>query len=166
MGRPAKCRICGETLDTTIAYKMILNGKPAYYCSKEEYDNYVAGKEKAKQDKAKVIQLITEIFGYNVQNTLLYAEQKKWLQLADNAKIASYLEENKENISRIMNKNFSSEYGSIKYFSAILCNNLKDFRPIESSNQIFQHIPDEHYETKYKNKVRIALEDLEAECYE
>ena len=33
----AKCKICGTALDTKVAYKVVTNGKNAYYCSEEEY---------------------------------------------------------------------------------------------------------------------------------
>ena len=132
MGRRAKCRICGTSLDTTTAYKVIshdTNDKAttAYYCSKEEYKNDCAKKEKAAIDYYAVENAITEIFGYKVENNTIHKEWKRWNNLANNEQIAAYLIENKNYLFEVMKKDFSSEFGKIRYFSTILCNQLIDF---------------------------------------
>lgn len=132
VGRKAKCRICKTSLDTTTAYKVIThdtNGNPstAYYCSKEEYKNDCVKKEKAAIDYYAVENAITEIFGYKVENNTIHKEWKRWNNLASNEQIAAYLTENKVYLFEVMKKDFSSEFGKIRYFSTILCNKLIDF---------------------------------------
>ena len=132
MGRKAKCRICKTSLDTATAYKVIThdaNGKEktAYYCSCEEYSEDCAKKEKAAIDYYAVENAITEIFGYKVENGALHKEWQRWNNLASNERIAAYLTENKNYLFEIMRKDFSSEFGKIRYFSTVLCSKLMDF---------------------------------------
>ena len=134
MGRKAKCRICGTSLDTTTAYKVITHDtnnkvKTAYYCSHEEYLEDCAKKEKAAIDYYAVENAITEIFGYKVENSTIHKEWKRWNNLVSNEQIAEYLMENKNYLLEVMKKDFSSEFGKIRYFSTILCNKLMDFKP-------------------------------------
>lgn len=84
--------------------------------------------------------------------------------MASNETIANYLEENKKYLIDTISNLKDVESGRIKYLSAILMNKLGDYKP--KSNIITINIQEEHYETRYKNKARIALEDLEEECYE
>ena len=126
----AKCRICGKELDTKISYKVIdKNGKNRYFCSQSEYETEEARKKKAKEDKDKVYQLICDLFGYEIQNTQLFAEWNLWNKLKSNEIIYKYLVENKEYLQQICNKPFDSEYQRIRYFSAVLKNSLRDFKP-------------------------------------
>ena len=126
----AKCRICGKELDTKISYKVIdKNGKNRYFCSQSEYETEEARKKKAKEDKDKVYRLICDLFGYEIQNTQLFAEWNLWNKLKSNEIIYKYLVENKEYLQQICNKPFDSEYQRIRYFSAVLKNSLRDFKP-------------------------------------
>lgn len=133
MGRKAKCKICGTNLDTTTAYKVITYNKNnkenrAYYCNCEEYLEDCEKKEKAKIDYYAVKNAIEEIFGDKVENKALHEEWKRWNNLANNEQIAAYLTENKNYLLRVMKKDFSSEFGKIRYFSTILCSQLIDFK--------------------------------------
>jgi hypothetical protein len=175
MGRQPSCKICGTKLNVKTAYMHITyspkgNAKKAFYCSQDEYEKYLAEetlkKNKENDDKNAVTNLINEIFEYNVKNTALLKEWSKWKELANNEKIAAYLKENKEYLNDVMTKkDFSSEYGKIRYFSTILCNGLKDFteKIKEKSDTFVPVIEDEHYETKFKLRVRKALLDFEEE---
>ena len=160
----AKCKICGTPLDTNTAYKIVdKNGKNKYYCSQSEYEAEEARKKKAKEDKDKVYRLICNLFGYEVQNTQLFAEWRLWNKLKSNEIIYKYLVENKEYLQQICNKPFEGEYQKIRYFSAVLKNSLKDFKPKVEVADKPRIVAEEHYETKYKPKVRMALEDFEEE---
>ena len=41
-----KCRACGEVLDTSTAYAVLVNTKRSFYCNEEEYNAYKADKAK------------------------------------------------------------------------------------------------------------------------
>ena len=126
----AKCRICGRQLDTNTAYKVVdKNGKNKYYCSQDEFEAEEVRKKKAKEDKDKVYRLICDLFGYEIQNSQLFAEWKLWNKLKSNEIIYKYLVENKEYLQQICNKPFEGEYQRIRYFSAVLKNSLRDFKP-------------------------------------
>ena len=153
------CKICKTKVDRDSCYKRVVNGKNWYYCSETEYDKH----EAEKQDKDKVFTLINDVFGYTVQNTILFKEYQEWLKLCNNKGIASYIEENKNYIVGVMGKDFSSEYAKIRYFSAILKNSLTDYKP-KVKVEIDWQKPVETYKSNYKQKVvRVGFDDLEEE---
>ena len=131
----AKCRICGESLDTKTAYLVVTVDKnkkikKAYYCSQEEYETDTKKKEKIAEHKDNVYRLICEIIERKeITNTALFAEWKIWNKVADNEKIGQYLDENKTYLCSIIAKLEDKEFNRIRYLSAILKNNLGDFKP-------------------------------------
>ena len=137
MGRKAKCRACGSSLDTTTAFKLIehdTNDKPktSYYCSREEYLDDCAKKEKAAADKDKTYRLICEIMGKEkIINTVLWKEWKIWNEVATNEVIGQCLEENKAFLTSAIAKLDNVEFNRIRYLSTILKNKLGDFKPKE-----------------------------------
>lgn len=160
----AKCQICKTTLDTNAAYKVVdKNGKNRYFCSQSEFEAEEARKKKAKEDKDRVYRLICDLFGYEIQNTQLFAEWNLWNKLKSNEIIYKYLVENKEYLQQICNKSFEGEYQKIRYFSAVLKNSLRDFKPKVEVDETPRIVVEEHYETKYKPKARMALDDFEEE---
>lgn len=173
MGRKAKCRVCGESLDTTTAFKLIEydtnnKAKTSYYCSREEYLEDSAKKEKESECKNKAYSLICDIIGREkIINTVLWKEWKEWNKVFSNEKIASYLEENKEYLTSTISRLEDKEFNRIRYLSAILKNSLGDFKPKEKVQKVINPIvQDEHYETKFKLKQRKGFEDLEDDCDE
>ena len=170
LGRKAKCRICRSVLDTTTAFRVISHNKnnksiTAYYCSKEEYQNDCARKEKVARDYYAVENAITEIFGHKVENDTIHKEWKRWNNLASNEEIATYLTENKNYLLDVMKKDFSSEFGQIRYFSTILCSKLIDFKQRKKETEKPKVQVDEtFYEAApvTRNKRR-SLADLEDE---
>ena len=124
----AKCRICGEALDTKTAHLVVTNGKKAYYCSSEEYEKNEVKKKKAAEDKDKVYRLVCDIIARKeITNTALFSEWKVWNKVADNEKIGKYLEENKAYLCGAITKLDNKEFNRIRYLSAILKNSLGDF---------------------------------------
>ena len=162
----AKCQICKTPLDTNTAYKITdKNGKNRYFCSQSEYEAEEARKKKAKEDKDKVYRLICDLFGYEVQNTQLFAEWNLWNKLKSNEIIYKYLVENKEYLQQICNKPFEGEYQKIRYFSAVLKNSLRDFKPkveVDKKSQVKVEIDEIIYEAPiYSLNKRRSLADLE-----
>ena len=170
MGRKAKCRICGESLDTMTAYKVITydtndKSKTAYYCSKEEYQKDEEEKRKSLDAKDKAYKLICEIIGREkIINTVLWKEWKEWSNAFSNEIIALYLEENKEYLMATISRLEDKEFNRIRYLSAILKNSLGDFKPKVIVKQQKVLVDETFYETipTAQNKRR-SLADLEDE---
>ena len=159
----AKCKICGTELDTKTAYKITdKNNKNKYFCSASEFEAEEERKKKAAEDKDKVYRLVCDIMGEKeIINTILFKEWQDWLKVADNEKIAKYLSENKDYLSSVIARLQSSEYAKIRYLSTIIRDKIKAFVPKVEVVEKPKIVVDEHYETRYKTKVRRALEDFE-----
>lgn len=162
----AKCRCCGTSLDTNTAYKVTdKNGKNKYFCSASEFEAEEIRKKKAQEDKNRVYYLICDIMGEKeIINTVLFKEWQVWNKVADNAKIAQYLEENKDYLTSVIARLTSSEYARIRYLSTIIRDKIKSFIPKVVEVKIPPQVTtEEYYETKYKSKSRPALDDFEEE---
>lgn len=144
-----KCRKCGNKIDRNDAFKVVVDNKNVYYCNEKEYEEHVKEKQKIererfikkkeqqllkqKKEKEKIIReriydSITRIFGYLPKNTALYKEMNELIVCFGYELIDDYLKEREDYLyDTIQNKNFESEYGKIRYFSAILKNTLVDF---------------------------------------
>ena len=131
-----KCRACGKKIEKSNAYAVITDKDRRYYCSKEEVEE-LAAKQKLKNDTYDVI---CDIFGYKVQNSALFKEQKAWRELCDDEKILAYLQENKDYITNAISRLDSTEFAKIRYFSAILKNSLKDFS-VKNNTKIIEEKP-------------------------
>ena len=127
----AKCKICGNVLDTNTAYKVTdKNGKNKYFCSASEFEAEEERKKKAAEDKDRVYRLICDIMGVNeVLNTALWKEKLEWNKAFSDGFIAKYLEEKKDYLSSAIARLSGSEYAKIRYISAVLKNSLRDFKP-------------------------------------
>ena len=164
----AKCRICGEALDTKTAHLVVTNGKKAYYCSAEEFEADETKKKKVAADKEKVYRLVCNIIGrQEIVNSALWKEKAIWNKVVADEVIGQYLEENKEHLTGIIGRLDDVEYNRIRYLSAVLKNKLGDYKPKVAVKEIATpKIQDEHYETKFKLKQRRGFEDLEDDCSE
>ena len=164
MARTAKCKICGRVLNTNEAFK--IEGKPnKYFCSEGEWQAEEERKKKVAEDKDRVYRLICDIMGEReIINSALFKEWAEWNKVADNVKIARYLEENKDYLTTAISHIENKIYNRIRYLSAILKNALGDYIPkvVNESEKVQSKVViEEHYETKYKPKVRKALLDFE-----
>ena len=133
-----------------------------------EEQKAVSAARKAKRDA--VYDELCDIFGYEVQNTVLFTEWILWNKLADDEKILAYLKEHKDYIKGATARASGTEYAKIRYMSAILKNNLKDYSnsrgqraqlpvvddamPNESSFVLFEPV-------KENKKVRKSFAELE-----
>ncbi len=79
MSRKCKCKICNKELTTDKAYKITrINNKTnkktnMYYCSKEEYNNYI----KDKEDKMDCIDYIVDLLKLDFNLPVLKKELKE-----------------------------------------------------------------------------------------
>lgn len=159
-----KCKICGTPHDTKDAYKVVVNNKNQYYCSQIEYEQDLARKKKAAEDKDRVYYLICDIMGEKeIINTALWKEKTEWNKAFSDEFIAKYLQENKDYLTSAITRLDSSQFAKIRYLSAILKNSLCDFKPKAVEIEKPKVVVDETiYEapTHSLNKRR-SLEDLE-----
>lgn len=135
----AKCLVCGTVLDTKTAHRVefIVNKKTGekelkykYCCSEDEYLAEEERKKKAAEDSDRVYYLICDIIGEkDIISTALYKEWQVWNKVADNEKIAKYLEENYIYLTSVIARLGSSEYARIRYLSAIIRDKIKAFVP-------------------------------------
>ena len=134
-----KCKICGATLDTQTAYKVVKktpSGKRTniYCCSQEEYDADTELKAKASKLKDKIRHTLAYIFDVpEIMNTAVFKEWNEWNQIATNETILDYLDEHKEWLREKTIFIESSEYARIRYLSTILKNNLIDYQKNKES---------------------------------
>lgn len=156
-----KCKICNSRVERDNAYKVIVNGKNNYYCSEQEYSEW----QRKKEIKDNTYNLIFQIFDRKITNTILYKEITELSEIYTYEKIFAYLTENEKYLSGVMGKDFTSEYGQIRYFTAILKNSLADFRYKEEivKKEFDNDIPNMKFNRKQK---RISLEDFELEVGE
>lgn len=129
------CKICKNKIERDTAYKIVTvsqtNGKKNnnYYCSEAEWRAEEERKKKAAKDKDRVYYLISDMFGYEIQNTKFFDEWVKWNKLKSNEIIYKYLRENESYLQQVCDKSYETEYNRIMYFSAILKNSLRDYKP-------------------------------------
>lgn len=123
---------------------------------------------KAKRDA--VYDELCDIFGYEVQNTVLFSEWVLWNKLADDEKILAYLKEHKDYIKSAVARAGGTEYAKIRYMSAILKNSLKDYsnsRVQKAQLQVVDNIIQKESSfvlfdpVKENKKVRKSFEELE-----
>ena len=95
-----------------------------YYCNEQEYNEIIS----ARQMKDDTYECINKIFGYVVTNTAIFKEINALVKNYNYSLILSYLQENFDYLYEVMHRDFEKEYGKIRYFSAILNNNLRDYK--------------------------------------
>lgn len=146
-----KCRCCGNPVDKNISYKIEHGKTNYYYCSEQEYIKMITDKARMKELEHKILDIVNDIFGYKVTNTILFKELKEIKQSSSLEKMFAYLDENKDDLVRYMSqKMFTNEYGKIRYFSAIIKNNIRDYELPKEEIIKQEHI--EIYSTVYVPK--------------
>ena len=127
----AKCQWCKNDIDTKAAYKEVINGKNKYWCNDDCYKTYEESRKKQAKIKAEydeIYELSKEIFGYEFTGySLLKREINIWEKVGSRQKIIAYLNENKNWLSDVMNKEFSNDYNRVRYYSAIVVSKLHDY---------------------------------------
>ena len=159
-----KCKYCNNKVDRKDAFKVVVDGKNIYYCNEAEY-LIVLHNRKMRDD---TYECINEIFGYKVINTALFKELTYILESYSYDQILAYLEENKEYMTMVIQqRDYSSEYAKIRYFSAIIKNGIADFKfkEKEAPKQVEVDIPDGHYKRRQKKRSLYDIEEQVGEQY-
>ncbi len=127
----------------------------------KEKQKEISAARKAKRDA--VYYELCDIFGYEVQNSILFTEWILWNKLANDEKILAYLQENKDYIKSKMERTNGTEYARIRYLSAILKNSLHDYKVEKKTEPTKITVNYEMYEpvvsTKKKRRGLSELED-------
>lgn len=154
-----KCRLCSTKIERNQAFKVVVGGKNAYYCNEAEYQQVLHDREV----KDSTYECVNRIFGYKVLNSALFKEMNIILESYSYDYILAYLKDNEEYITNVLKKDFNSEYAKIRYFSAILKNNLQDYHmPIKEEPRVIEY--DEPIVHKFhRSKQRRGLAELESE---
>ncbi len=157
-----KCRYCNNKVDRKDAFKVVVDGKNIYYCNEAEYLT-VLHDRKIRDD---TYECINEIFGYKVINTALFKELSFILGSYSYDQILAYLKENKDYMASVIRqRDYSSEYAKIRYFSAMIKNGIADFKvkEKEAPKQVEVDIPDGYYKRRQKKR---SLSDIEEQVGE
>ena len=158
-----KCSICGERLDKKTAYKVMhevkhkdgtTSMKSKYFCSEKEYID----KLRAESEKAEMWELIRDIIG-ETHNTALFKEAILW---GEPGKVVGFIKANRDRFNIMNTIPFKTEYGKIRYFSAIIKNNINDFTEVDIKEEPKAAVKaPEMYENKHKSKRRKGLMEYE-----
>lgn len=121
MARKCKCTHCKKELTTDIAYKVTVNGKNKYYCTKEEYETI----QNEINDKNKCLETISTILNIPFVPPMMVREINDLTKFYSYIVIDRAFKDNEKNIRWfIENRDSSSEYGKIKYIMTIIKNNI------------------------------------------
>lgn len=152
-----KCRLCGTKVDRNEAFKVVVGGKNTYYCNEAEYQKVLHEREV----KDNTYECINQIFGYKVLNSALFKEINLLLEVYSYEHILVYLTENKEYITKVLEKDFVSEYAKIRYFAAILKNNIADFKmkEPEKPKEVNVDMPIINYKRRNKRRSLSEIEE-------
>lgn len=157
-----KCQSCGNRIERDKAFKIVVGKVNKYYCNENEYLEI----EEKKKLKKNTFDEIFKCFNRKITNSALFGEISELEKIYGYEKIYKYIADNSDYISSVItSKDFVSEYAQIRYFAAILKNNLADF--IIKKEPIEKHIEVEVLETKFKpRRKRRSLEEIEEEAGE
>lgn len=133
-----KCRSCGKQIDKNDAVGVKHGKSTWFYCA-----NHVG----QPSTKDKFYMLAFNIIG-STTHTLFFKEMAEIEKVHTFPKMISYLEDNREYLENVMNKEFYNEVGKIRYFSAILKNNLGDYTPKQAVPAVKKEVAVEIYEPK------------------
>lgn len=113
------CKCCGEKIDKKIAVATLRGKTTWHYCPE-----HVGQKSPSEE----MYDLIYEIFGRKVLNTILFKEMNEILSVYSHQKVIAYLKENKEYLEDVIyGRSYVSEYAQIRYFTAIIKNSIHNF---------------------------------------
>lgn len=126
------CKACKTKIDRDTAYKVVIKEKNTYYCDAFEYEKINIENE----SRMKVIDLSFEIIGQTT-NTSLMKELTDIAKVHTYAKLLKFMEENIIELDSAMTKEFVHEYAKIRYFSAIIKNQIGDFKEKVEETEVY-----------------------------
>lgn len=128
MGRSVSCKLCKTKGDSDTFYRVTdEKGKRSYYCSLEEYDNFI--NEKVKREIL-IKYLAEDVLNYEEGQIVPPVMLKKIKELNgfyDHEVIHQCFIEQRENIQYWIGvKEFTNEFNKVSYIMRIIENNIND----------------------------------------
>jgi hypothetical protein len=150
-----KCKGCNLKIDRDTAYKVVVKNKNTYYCNVEEYETINIERE----SKNKVIDLSFEIIGQTT-NTALFKELTEIAKVHTYTKMIKFMEENMIDLDAAISGNtFVHEYAKIRYFTAIIKNQIGDFKEKIENTEVHDYV-DVLEEVKYTPTKKKSFADF------
>jgi hypothetical protein len=139
-----KCKGCGNKIERDTAFKVVIKDKNTYYCNANEYETINTEKE----SKNKVIDLSFELIG-KTTNTALFKELTEIANVHTYTKMLKFMEENFIDLDVAISSNnpYVHEYAKIRYFAAIIKNQIGDFKEKVENTEVhdFDYVEDVKY---------------------
>ena len=164
-----KCQICGNKIEKETAYCITHNGKNKYYCNKEEYENNKREKDLRNSINSAMTQTLGPVLKkaswVELSNTISSLEQLYTLE-----QINEYLWSESESISHILlQKTFTSEWSKVRYYTAVIKNNIGDYyildtidvKPQIKIQENFYMPPENKYKPKKRRRSMVDFENDE-----
>jgi hypothetical protein len=149
------CKGCKNKIERNDAFKVVVKNKNTYYCSAKEYETINIEKE----SKNKSIDLAFQIIG-ETTNTALFKELTEIAKVHTYYKLFKFLEENTIELdSAISGNTFVHEYAKIRYFSAIIKNQIGDFKEKIENTEVNDYV-DIVEEVKYTTTKKKSFADF------
>lgn len=147
-----KCRYCGEPLDKEEAI-CIQHGKQYWY--------YHDGHQYALTKWQERREVLRQILGPAYENPILSKEMNVHISKYGEQKVYSFLKHFKDRLIKNMTKDFDNDFGKVRYFSAILRNNLPNYHFNEDIvfDKDCEDLENED-SGKFKRKKRTSLTDV------
>ena len=147
------CAFCKKKIDKDKAYPVKHGKRNVYYCNEEH--------SKAKSPRDLFLETAFEIFG-RTTNTAFFKEMKEISEVHGYEKMTSYLKDNEGYLNSVMQKDFNTEYGKVRYFAAILKNQLGDY--VMKKPEVKKVVTEDFFEltkkTSRKKEKRKGIDDL------
>lgn len=144
------CRFCGKKIPKDEAFAKRHGKQNWYYCNVEHSNS--------KKPRELFYEAVREII--ETTHTVFFSEMDQIAKVHGFEKMTAYVQDNKNYLISVMAKmKFANTYNMIKYFSAIIRNNVGDYvmKKVETEKEVKVEI----YESKYKSKEqKKGLEDL------
>jgi YHS domain-containing protein len=140
MARKCKCQICSKELTNDKAFKVEINGRRKYYCSEEEYNDYV----KQQDERQHCLDIVAKYMRLKFATPYIQKEINKLKEYYDYIVIEKCFKENESTISWFLDNNDnSSEFGKCRYVFTIIQNNInktdkKHKKELEEMKQMFK----------------------------
>ncbi len=150
------CYYCKKKINKNIAVE-VKDGKRA--------KNYCPEHVGMKPIKDQMYDMVYEIFGRKVLNTILYKEMDEIAKVYSYEKILAYMKDHRTDFENAMLKPFQNEFCEIRYFTALFKNGLHDYKMKEPEVVIKKDIdfgmdvPVNNYKAKKKRKGMDSLLD-------
>jgi hypothetical protein len=135
MARSCTCKICSKKITTDIAFKVVKGNINYYYCSQQEYEDYID--EKIKKEDCFIT--VAKILEEPVITPMMKKEINELKKFYDYIVIEKTFKEFESSIRWFLqNKSDCSEYAKTRYIITIVKNNINSTykKYIEEQKQI------------------------------